>query len=431
MSNVAAMPHRGHHHGGDSFAQQVKAQLDLVELVGEYTQLKQNGKSHVGICPLPSHNEKTGSFHVYPDGGYKCFGCKAAGDALKFIEEVEGVEFVEALKIAAQRVGMPMPERNSELEQGQRLQWRVLQEVADWYQGSIRYHSERAMGYMRSRHITDESIKIHRLGYAPGKSDNLAPLIKRHGLKPFLELGLMRQSRDGHGHYAFFRDRLVIPVLNSSGSVIGFVGRAIERDAKAKYLTLNTPFFERSRAVYGAHTVKDPKGTIHLPEGPLDVILTAQQLGGQALAPLGTETSNEQLEQILAKCSTLRFLVDGDPAGRKAAVDFARLVLPYINRPIGIDFVKFPDDEDPGSWLHGKSSLDGLEAKPLDEVLICAARHMFDLSTWHGQSMAAEWLSETMPGPSAGPALEVLRHRLAVALSLPASSLQGTKAEGA
>lgn len=430
MSNVARMPPRGRE-TGDSFAEQVKAQIDLAELVGKYTDLKNGGKSQVGICPLPEHQEKTGSFHVYPDGKYKCFGCGGHGDCFQFLQEVENVDFRGALELAAQHAGMPMPEYDAKLSQEQRLQWRILQEVADWYQGSVEYFKDRALGYMEKRGLTDESIKTHRLGYAAMKADNLKPLIERHGLKPFLDLGLMRKSKEGGGHYAFFRDRLIFPVLNSAGNVISFQGRAIEDGAKAKYLTLNTPFFERSNGLYGMHTIKDPTGTVNWGEGPLDVILAVQQLGAQAVAPLGTEVSQDQMNMVLARCSELQVLVDGDAAGRKAAVELARMMLGIIQRAVNIQFVKFPEGEDPGSWLLGKTSLEGLEAKPMDEVLICAARHKFDIDSWHGQALAAEWLSETMPDAYKGPALEVLKHRLAVALGLPMSAFHKEKAVGA
>jgi len=412
----------------DTLVDQIKAQIDLVQLIGEYTELKKAGSSHVGLCPLPSHTEKTGSFNVYDDGGYKCFGCGGHGDVFTFLQEVEGLDFPGAVKHAAEAAGITLT-RDTELSNEQAVLWKVLQEVADWYAGSIKYFHDHAMGYIRSRNITEESVERHRLGYAAKKSGNLEPLVKKYGLAPFLELGLMKKPDVGEP-YAFFRDRLVIPVLNRAGNVISFVGRAIDSDAKPKYLTLNTPFFERSKGVYGAHTVTELKGAIKMAEGPLDVIISAQVLGSQAVAPLGTDVTPDQLLQVLGWCTSLEVLADGDSAGLKAAVKIARLMPPMITRPTDVGFRIFPDGEDPGSWLPGRSNMDELKRSALDEVLICATRNRFDLSTWFGQSQAAAWITECLPPAPAGPAVEVLRSRIAIALGIPITALSTKEAVG-
>lgn len=412
---------------GNRDAERIKALIDPIQFISKFVDLKRQGSSYMACCPF--HEDKTPSFTVNQDGRYKCFGCHVSGgDIFDFIQEYEKVDFVEALKRAAAEAGVQLEPRQQPSEREKDL-WSALQSVGEFYQGSIRYHRNEAEGFFRSRGITDVSVKRHRLGFAAKKTLNLEPLCKRFGYEVLEKLGVIRKSENGQW-YSFFRGRAIFPVLNRSGNIISMVGRAIDDSSKAKYLTLNTPFFRRSESVYGSHTITKPNETIYLAEGPIDAVLVNQQLHGQVIAPLGTEVTDHQIGTVVPRCSRLEVLVDGDCAGRKAAVQLARTLPPHLKQPVDVGFWAFPEGEDPGSWLRGRTNLDELERKPIDQVLISAARHLFEMDTYIGQARAAEWLGEKMPPAPAGPAVEVLRHRLAKALALPIEALRKEEADG-
>lgn len=408
----------------DGYLDRLKEAIDPFELVSRYTQLKPSGKSHSGCCPF--HDEKTPSFHVYPDGGFKCWGggCDASGgDVISFLMKAESLDFVPAVERLADIAGMPLPRTENRLTDDESRQWRVLQEVTEWYEGAVKFFSDDAEGYLKRRGITAESRQKHRLGYAAKRANHLDPLIERHGIEPFKALGLVRESRERPGEvYAFFRDRLVIPVLNRAGKTIGLVGRAVSSEAHAKYLTLNTPFFRRENAVYGEH-MADGSGPVYMCEGPLDAIIVNQQLGFDARAPLGVDVTLEQINRIIYRREGVEVLVDGDKAGRIASMSLARLIAGQLDRPVDVGFRAFPNGEDPASWLISGNDLESLERLALDEMLIRSAARLFDLKSWVGRAHAAEWLAEMLPPTPAGPAIEVLRAAFAEGIGVPAQAV--------
>ena len=417
----AAKTRAGPH--GHADVDHIKGLIDPVAYISKFVELKPSGKAFSGRCPF--HEDKTPSFNVFPDGGFKCFGCPAKGsDILDFIQQHENLGFYDALKRAAEEAGVTLESRNQATGKEKDL-WAALQEVAEFYQGSINYFRDTAESFFKSRGISEMGVKAHRLGFASGKPLNLEPLSRYYGYEVLEELGVVRRGDNGE-RYSMFRNRIIFPVMNRSGNVVSLVGRAIDNSAKAKYLTLNTPFFKRSESLYGIHTVKKPNEAVYLAEGPIDAVLVNQQLHGQVVAPLGTEVTPAQIGAIVPKCERLEVLVDGDCAGRKAAVQLARSMPAHLTRPVDVGFWTFPEKEDPASWLCDHPNLDGLQRKPIDQVLISSAKHLFDMNSYIGKARAAEWLGENMPPAPAGPAVEVLRHRLAEALAIPVEGLTRT-----
>lgn len=400
------------------YIESLKQALIPQQIAGRYTQLKQSGKGFTGKCPF--HEEKTPSFWVYPDGGYKCFGCGASGgDLIQLVMEQEKKPFMDVIKDLAEESGTPMPATRSDNNGVDNALWSALQDAVSWYVGGHQYFKD-ARRYLSARGIGDEAIQKHRLGYASKRANNLDPLVKRHGIEVYKALGLIRDG-DGGGTYALFRHRLIIPVLNRAGSAIALVGRALDPDAKAKYITLNTPFFKRSEGVYGEHMVEG--GPVVLTEGPLDAIAAQQYLKVDARAPLGTEVSTQQIARILADRNNLEVIPDSDEAGSRAAMQLARVIAGQLERPVRVRFWALPEGEDPASYLtagHGMSSLPSLE---LDEALAFSAQTLFDLDSWVGQAQAAQWLADCLPPSPAGPVIEVLRARYAKAIGVPLSAV--------
>ncbi|MCE1159887.1 MAG: DNA primase [Burkholderiales bacterium] len=344
------------------FINDVLARVDIVDVVGQYVQLKQAGMNRQGLCPF--HNEKSPSFTVSPTKQfYHCFGCGAHGTALGFLMEHNGLTFIEALKDLAQRAGMKMPEdkplsRQQIAEQTERKIRtqnisQALDEAAKFYKAQLPKHPE-AVGYLKRRGLTGEIAQKFGLGYAP-EHPNLSSVFTDYAeSSSLIDAGLVKQREDSTRRYDFFRDRVMFPIRNIKGQIIGFGGRILDK-GEPKYLNSpETPVFQKNQELYGLFearaSISHQKFALVV-EGYMDVVALAQSDIHNAVATLGTATSALHIQKLFRFTDTIVFSFDGDSAGRKAAWRAMTNALPYTSDTRTIKFLFLPPEHDPDTFV--------------------------------------------------------------------------------
>ena len=356
----------------ESFLDALTERCDIADVVSQYVQLTKKGGNLFGLCPF--HNEKTPSFSVSPDKQiYHCFGCGKGGGVVNFIMEIENLSFPEAVKFLADRVGMAVPEDGQDQELP-RLRKRMLElnkEAARWFHSRLSQPvGEKAASYLQKRQISRKTAVNFGLGYAPEGWDNLLKAMgeKGFGQEELVRAGLATRSSKG-GAYDKFRDRLMFPVLDVRGEVLGFSGRALADGQEPKYLNSpETLVFSKRRILYGIHRAKNTKrGSFLLVEGNIDVVTLHQAGFDNAVASMGTSLTTEQTRLISRYAKEIVICYDNDPAGRKAterALDilkdseFAVKVLKLPDRIVDGQAVKI--DADDFIKLHGPEAFEQL-----------------------------------------------------------------------
>lgn len=367
----------------DEIISEVRARVDLVAAVGDHVQLRKEGRAFKGLCPF--HQEKTGSFYVYGDKRYwRCYGCQRYGDVFKFLMELQGKSFGEVVKELASRVGVVIPERPMTPEERARQTERsrmldLNAAAAAFYRDVLRGGGgARGRAYLASRGIGDEVAETFRLGLAPDGWDALVTRLeaKRAPLDLAVKLGLVAPRPRGGGHYDKFRDRLMCPVILPAGEIAGFSGRLLGTQADApKYM--NSPessVYRKSYLLFGLHAAREgfrKKGRALLVEGNFDVIALHQAGFVETVAPLGTALTEHQVEILRRLTSSVTVCMDGDRAGRAAALRVVALL-----QAAGVEsrVAELPDGEDPDSFVrkHGAAALEELlgRAKPGAEYFL-------------------------------------------------------------
>lgn len=376
-----------------SFIHELVARTDLVDLIGTRVSLKRAGSNHKGLCPF--HDEKTPSFTVSPERGtFKCFGCGAWGNAIDFVMRYENRDFREAIEILAEMHHMEIP-----VEQGARPAadhadlYEVLREADQYYRECLRQHPD-SIRYLKQRGIDGATAARFGIGYAP---DAWNAVLERLGSGPggadrLIRAGLAVRNEQGR-IYDRFRDRVMFPIRDSRGRVIGFGGRLMG-PGEPKYLNSpDTPLFDKSRTVYGLYEARQQRGRperIVVVEGYVDVIALDQHGAGPAMATMGTAATPENMRQLTRFSDRIIFCFDGDRAGREAAWRAVQSVLPFGGGKVRIEFVLLPDGEDPDSFVRsrGAPAFEALlgQATPLSSFLIDQASADLDLATADGRS---------------------------------------------
>ncbi|HEX8299287.1 MAG TPA: DNA primase [Rubricoccaceae bacterium] len=345
----------------DAIKDEVRAASDLVDVIGERVVLKKQGRRFLGLCPF--HNEKSPSFSVVPDEGFfYCFGCKKTGDVFSFVQETEGVGFLDAVRLLAARAGIALPEENSPAADRQGTLHAALRFAAGYFVEQLRNDAgKRARAYLAERAFTKEAVLAFGLGFAPEGWDGLATAATAAGFDPdVLEaVGLVRRRENG-GIYDVFRDRLVFPILSPIGKVLGFAGRILpdSRTASADYTPakyLNTPeteVYHKSRVLFGMKQAKRAiraSGEAIVVEGHADVVALWQAGVENVVAASGTALTAQQLDS-LARAGTTRvvLLFDADSAGQSAARKGVETALDAGLTPY---CVNLPDGADPDSFV--------------------------------------------------------------------------------
>ena len=306
-----------------SFIEELKMHCDIESVISSYVQLKRRGRILVGLCPF--HSEKTGSFTVYPESqSFYCFGCGAGGDAIGFIRRIENLEYVEAIKLLAQRAGMTVPEDAAE-DRTAKLKTRILEmnrEAARFYYDRlIEPQGEAALRYLLGRGLLPKTIKHFGLGYAPAHWNALTDMLAKKGYN-YEEMEaacLSRRGKNG-GYYDVFRDRVMFPIIDLRGNVIGFGGRKMTGDGPKYYNSPDTPVFKKTKNLFALNFAKKngKMPYLILCEGYMDVIAMHQAGFTQAVASLGTSLTSDQCRLAAAYTDEAVLAYDSDEAGQKA-----------------------------------------------------------------------------------------------------------------
>ncbi len=341
--------------------------IDLVEVVGERISLKKAGRNYTACCPF--HQEKTPSFSVSPDKQfYYCFGCGAGGNAIGFVMDHDHVDFPEAVESLARRAGVEVPREEGNRQQAPRQPaqsplFGILQAACDFYGKTLASHPARqsAVQYLNRRGISKDIAGDFLLGYAPPGWDNLHRELGGDTLKEkyLLEAGLLAENPDSGRRYDRFRDRIIFPIRDSRGRVIGFGGRVLGDD-KPKYLNSpETPVFHKGQELYGLYEARQHNRQLQdivVVEGYMDVIALAQQGLRNAVATLGTATTPEHIKRLLRIVPTITFCFDGDNAGRKAAWRALEATLEHMKDGISARFLFLPDGQDPDDLVRSEGA---------------------------------------------------------------------------
>ena len=330
---------------------------DIVDLIGSYITLRKAGREHQARCPF--HDEKTPSFTVSADKQfYHCFGCGAHGTAIGFLMEYCHLGFVEAVEELATRLGIEVPREGG--DQPQREDhgplYAVLEQAASLYRRQLALpQAEAARAYLQRRGLEATTIEAYGLGYAPAAWDTLGKALGQdpRGRQALATAGLTKRG-DGGREYDRLRDRIVFPIRDGRGRVIGFGGRLLG-DGTPKYLNSpETPTFSKGRELYGLYELRQRRRRIErivVVEGYMDVLMLAQYGIDYAVATLGTATTPHHVNRLLRLCSRLVFCFDGDRAGREAAWKALQTILPLMREGLEIRFLFLPEGEDPDSFV--------------------------------------------------------------------------------
>jgi DNA primase len=385
----------------DSFKNDLLNRIDVVEVVGRYVRLKKAGANFQGLCPF--HNEKTPSFSVSPAKQfYHCFGCGEHGNAIGFLMAYGGMGYVDAVKDLASMAGMQVPDERPRSPEAVRIETErkqleaslgeLMESAMEFYRAELK-KSPRAIEYLKGRGLTGEIAARFRIGYAPDDWQGLKGAFPEYEQQGLVDAGLVILNDEGR-RYDRFRDRIMFPIFNARGAVIGFGGRVMKAEDTPKYLNSpETPLFEKGREVYGLIQARDAlreSGRILVVEGYMDVVALAQFGVGYAVATLGTATTPTHVAKLLRLTDELVFSYDGDNAGRKAAWRALEVGLPLATDAKPMRFLFLPKEHDPDSYIreHGKEAFEQLvrEAPTLSEFLIAELRSQHDLSKPEGRA---------------------------------------------
>ncbi|UOD51267.1 DNA primase [Orrella daihaiensis] len=344
----------------DSFIQELLARVDVVDVVGRYVQLRKGGANLLGLCPF--HQEKSPSFTVSPSKQFfHCFGCGAHGSAIGFLMQHSGASFQEAVRTLASTVGMQVPESNTspatraraaQRRQEQNAHSAVLDKAQDFYKAQLKDHPP-AVQYLKSRGLTGQIAARYGLGWAPESRQGLATVFGRYEDPLLVEAGLVIESDDGR-RYDRFRGRVMFPIRNMKGELIGFGGRIIDK-GEPKYLNSpETPVFSKGQELYGAWEGRQAIRTedqVIVVEGYMDVVGLAQLGVENAVATLGTATTADHLRKLIRLTHRIVFSFDGDSAGRRAAWRALQTALPLLRDDLSVRFLFLPAGHDPDTYI--------------------------------------------------------------------------------
>ena len=402
-----------------TFIDDLLARVDIVDVIEPRVRLRQRGRSLLARCPF--HEERTPSFSVSREKQfYHCFGCRASGTAITFLMEYDGLGFVEAVEELAGRAGMDVP-RTGRPEPGSAggrepsmdldAVYAALEQASRYYRRQLREHAERgrAVEYLKSRGVSGELAARFELGFAPPGWEGLVPALAGAGGATLERAGLIAR-REGGTHYDRFRDRVMFPIRDRRGRVVGFGGRIIG-EGEPKYLNSpDGPVFHKGRELYGQHQVLRGRGKrperLVVVEGYMDVVALAQFGIDYAVATLGTAATADHLRQLYRSTREVAFCFDGDAAGRDAAWRALEQALPLMRDGRQASFLLLPEGEDPDSYVRSRGA-DAFEsavaeATPLSELMFSTLEGESDPATLEGRARmverAAALISAVPPG---------------------------------
>lgn len=392
-----------------SFIDELLNRTDIVEFIDSYVPLKKRGTSHLACCPF--HNEKNPSFSVIAKKQfYHCFGCGASGNAISFVMNYLQQSFPDAIETLSLRAGMQVPrEQSSEPYNKDSTLYQVLQRVSHFYQTMLKSSGQTAIAYLKKRGVSGEIARQYQIGYAPPGWQILESEFKNNKTD-LLTTGMLIQKDDGKT-YDRYRQRIMFPIHDRHGRIIGFGGRSLDDTQKPKYLNSpETVLFQKNRELYGLHQVIQHQSnhpTIIIVEGYMDVIALAQHGINYVVATLGTATSTYHIQLLSKHTKQLVFCFDGDSAGRQAAWRALENSLPNLDAGLSARFIFLPEGHDPDSLVREEGASSFITrlktAISLEQFFFDTLLKDIDSSTLMGKSelvMAAKpWLLKMTDGP--------------------------------
>ncbi|MFY9329576.1 MAG: DNA primase [Georgfuchsia sp.] len=378
----------------ESFIQELLTRVDIVDVIERYVPLKKAGANYSACCPF--HSEKTPSFTVSPSKQfYHCFGCGAHGSAIGFVMQYSGLGFIDAVEDLASHIGMQVPrdapERHA-MEAARKAPLTELMALATKFYRDQLKQSPKAVDYLKGRGLSGEIAARFGLGYAPDDWQGLQKIFPDYDDQALAECGLVIVNEQGR-RYDRFRDRIMFPILDQRGNVIGFGGRVIS-EGEPKYLNSpETPIFEKGRELYGlsqARKAIHEADTVIVVEGYMDVVGLAQLGVENIVASLGTATTGMHVQKLLKQANRVVFCFDRDSAGDRAARRAMENSLEYLVDGKSVEILQMPGNQDPDEFIreHGKEAFQRLvgNATRLSEFMVREIRKNHSLSTAEGRA---------------------------------------------
>jgi DNA primase len=387
----------------ESFIQELLNRVDIVDVVDKSVPLKKAGANYSACCPF--HNEKSPSFTVSPTKQfYHCFGCGAHGTAVGFLMEYQGLSFVESINELARMVGMSVPQEARDPDKPAPkvvvgLQ-DALQQAAQYYKAELK-KSDRAIEYLKSRGLSGQVAAKFQVGYAPAGWQNLQSVFPNYDNEVLNIAGLVVENEQGK-RYDRFRDRIMFPIHDQKGQVIGFGGRVINAEDTPKYYNSpETPLFQKGHELYGlflARRAIREAGRALVVEGYMDVVALAQYGIEYAVAALGTATTPFHITKLMRQTDEIVFCFDGDSAGLTAAWRAAMNALPALTDGLKLSFLFLPKAHDPDSYVRefGREKFEAeiKAAMPLSQYIL---QHLSENNTLQSQEDRVRFLNEAEP----------------------------------
>jgi DNA primase len=388
------------------FIDDLLERIDIVDVIDSRVKLKKTGKNYSACCPF--HDEKTPSFSVSPDKQFfYCFGCGVSGNSIGFVMDYERLSFPEAIESLAKVAGVEVPREQTQdpkkraqeeaREKARKTLYSLMEQASDYYQQQLREHPQKdiAVNYLKNRGLSGHIAKDFGIGYAPAGWNNVLKKLatSNDNQDLLLEGGMLIHNQDKDQLYDRFRERIMFPIRDSRGRVIGFGGRVLNDD-KPKYLNSpETPIFHKGKELYGLYEARQAYRQLPrvlVVEGYMDVVALAQYGIRYGVATLGTACSEEHLARAFRFTNEIVFCFDGDEAGRKAARRAMEHSLPVMEDGRQIKFLYLPDGEDPDTLVRqiGEEKFTRMieSASPLENFLFEELGQHFDSQTMEGRA---------------------------------------------
>ena len=346
------------------FVREIVDVSEIVSLIDSYMPLKKKGKDHWGICPFCDDGNNP-SFSVSEQKQfYYCFKCRATGNVISFLQAHQGFDFVESVEALASKAGLEVPYENARNHKDEREPiFKALEASAAFYESVLanKNDAQHVRDYLKdNRQISGETCRRFAIGYAPNSWSALSDELKKQDFDEtvLIKAGLVKKNKDG-GLYDVFRDRLIFPIRDRKGRVVGFGGRVMNPEDQPKYLnTGDTPVFQKGKELYGLYESLENRRDlkdIYVVEGYMDAVAMSENKINNAVATLGIATNRFHVQKLLQLVSEITFCFDGDDAGRGAAWGALKNVLPVVGDGTEIRFLFLPEGEDPASLLEKES----------------------------------------------------------------------------